>query len=83
MQRPAPSSLCAQVKGSCMRRQMGVPLNSNPHLNVAPVAAAAAVQQNPPRGFDVVWSLDHAEDVGEPATWLRNCTVSRTAAKGC
>lgn len=43
---------------------MGVPLNPNPQLNVGPAAAAAEAQPNPPRGFDVVWSLNHADDVG-------------------
>jgi len=44
---------------------MGVPANTGPVLNVGPAAAAAEQQLNPPRSFDVVWSLNHADDVGE------------------
>ena len=43
---------------------MGVPLNQNLQLNVGPAAAAAEGQPNPPRGFDLVWSLNRADDVG-------------------
>ena len=46
---------------------MGVPANTGPVLNVGPAAAAAEQQLNPPRSFDVVWSLNHADDVGERA----------------
>jgi hypothetical protein len=44
---------------------MGVPANPAPVLNVSPAAAAAEQQRNPPRSFDVVWSLNHVDDVGE------------------
>ncbi len=50
---------------SPLPRQMGVPANTGPVLNVGPAAAAAEQQLNPPRSFDVVWSLNHADDVGE------------------
>ena len=50
------------------RSQMGVPASPAPVLNVSPAAAAAEQQRNPPRSFDVVWSLNHVDDVGEPCT---------------
>ena len=47
-----------------MSQVMGVPLNSGLQLTTGPAVAAVEVQLNPPRSFDVVWSLNHVDDVG-------------------
>ena len=63
---------------------MGVPLNSTLQLSTGATALAApTVQLNPPRSFDVVWSLNHVDDVGMQHHYNPDSTILHLKFKSC